>query len=67
MTGEPTREVLLPSSLCNAAEERFKSEFGSLEQLLSFVLTQLLREDSQALDLREQGLIDARLKDLGYL
>ena len=40
------REVRLNSELCRAAEERFRSRFPSVEELLTFVLQELLRDDS---------------------
>jgi hypothetical protein len=61
------RSVQLPSSLCEAAECRFSPEFNGVEELLTHVLKELLREDATQFDNREKEMIDARLKDLGYL
>jgi hypothetical protein len=61
------REVRLPSKLCAAAEQMFAARFGNVEELLSFVLRELLQSDVGQLDQAEQDLIEKRLKGLGYL
>ena len=61
------RTVNLPAELCAQAEKRFGSKFGSLEQLLEYVLRDLLRDDATRADEREQHLVEQRLRDLGYL
>lgn len=61
------REVRLPAQLCNDAERRFAARFGNLEQLLTFVLGELLRDDAAKMDQTEQRIIEERLRDLGYL
>jgi hypothetical protein len=61
------REVRLPSELCAAAEQMFAARFGNIEELLSFVLRELLQSDVGQLDQAEHDLIEKRLKGLGYL
>jgi hypothetical protein len=61
------REVQLPAELCLTAEERYGARFGNVEQLLTFVLQELLRDDAAQMDQAEQRIIEERLKDLGYL
>lgn len=61
------RAVNLPAELCVQAEKTFGSEFGSLEQLLEYILRDLLREDAARADEGEQRLIEQRLRDLGYI
>jgi Arc/MetJ-type ribon-helix-helix transcriptional regulator len=61
------RQVQLPEDLCAAAEERFAGKFHSVDQLVSFLLQELLRDDSAELDRAEQTAVEQRLKDLGYL
>ena len=61
------RTITLPAELCERAERRFAGKFGSLEQLLEFVLSDLLRDDELQAEQREQLIIEQRLKDLGYL
>ncbi len=61
------REVRLPKDLCIAAEQKFRERFSSLEDLLVFVLEDLLREDASKLDQAEERIIEERLKELGYL
>lgn len=62
-----TREIRLPGELCAAAEKKFASRFGSLEELLVCVLRELLRDDAARLERAEQQLLDERLRELGYL
>jgi hypothetical protein len=61
------REVRLPDELCKDAERRFGARFGSLEELLVFVLRELLRDQATHMDQAEQRVIEQRLKDLGYI
>ena len=61
------RTVNLPAELCVRAEEKFGEKFGSLEKLLEYVLENLLRDDADRADEREQRIIEQRLKELGYL
>jgi NH3-dependent NAD+ synthetase len=66
MPGE-MRDLRLPSDLCQSAEEKYGNRFGTLEQLLTHVLEQLLRDDAKKIDQEEQRIIEERLKDLGYI
>ena len=61
------RTVTLPDDLCAQTEERFRGQFGSIEQLLEFVLRDLLRDDANRADEAERRMIEQRLQDLGYL
>jgi len=61
------REVRLPAELCNDAERQFAAKFGSLEQLLTFLLRELLRDDAAQMDQAEQRIVEQRLRDLGYI
>jgi hypothetical protein len=61
------RDLRLPAQLCRDAEQRFASRFGSLEELLVFVLRELLRDQATQMDQEEQRVIEQRLKDLGYM
>jgi hypothetical protein len=62
-----TRELRLPSDLCAAAEARFGEKFATVEELLVFVLRELLRDESFKADEAELRLVEQRLRDLGYL
>jgi hypothetical protein len=53
--------------LCRAAEEKFSHRFGTLEELLTATLNELLRDDALRMDEQEQQIIEARLKALGYV
>lgn len=61
------RELQLPADICEAAEKQFGTQFANLEELLVFVLRELVREDSRKLDESDQQMIEARLRELGYL
>jgi hypothetical protein len=61
------RTVNLPVELCSQAEKKFGQRFGTLEQLLEYVLLELVRDDAFRADENEQRIIEQRLKDLGYL
>jgi hypothetical protein len=64
---ENMREVKLSSELCRNAELRFGSRFGTIDEMLTFVLQELLRDDAAQMDRAEQRIIEERLKDLGYI
>lgn len=61
------REIRLPEELCNAALTRFGARFKTVEELLEFVLQELLRDDADRLDAAEQQMIEERLRELGYM
>jgi hypothetical protein len=61
------REIRLPSDLCAAAEKRFSSKFGSVDELVTFLLRELIHGDTLDLDQADQAAVEQRLRDLGYL
>ncbi len=61
------RTVNLPADLCERAEKKFGGRFDTLEQLLEFILSDLLRDDAEQADQQEQNVLEQRLRDLGYL
>jgi len=61
------RELRLPEELCVAAERKFGRSFGTLEELLAFVLCDLTRDEAAKLDQAEQRVVEERLRELGYL
>ena len=61
------RDVQLPADLCAAAEKKFGHAFRTLEELLAFVLRDLLRDEATQFDQAEQRLVEERLRELGYL
>lgn len=61
------RKVELPEDLCAAAEQKFGQRFGSVEELLAYVLQDLLRDEACRLDQAEQRIVEERLKELGYI
>jgi hypothetical protein len=64
---EEMRDLRLPFRLCQSAEEKYGNRFGTLEQFLTHVLEQLVRDDALKMDQEEQRIIEERLKDLGYI
>ena len=62
-----TRTLTLPEELCQLAEQKFARRFGNLNELVTALLNQLVRDDSLRLDEREQRIIEERLKELGYV
>jgi hypothetical protein len=61
------RQLHLPAELCDVAEKKFGLTFASLEELLVFLLSDLVRDDASRFDQEEERLIENRLRDLGYL
>jgi hypothetical protein len=61
------RAISLPAALCSRAEKKFGDTFGNLEQLLEYILGELVRDDAVQLDERENNLVEQRLRELGYL
>jgi hypothetical protein len=64
---EGMRDLRLSSELCLRAEQIYSKRFGTLEQFLTHVLEQLVRDDAARMDQEEQRIIEERLKDLGYI
>jgi len=62
-----SREIKLPEDLCAAAEKKFAGRFGSVEELVAFLLRELVSGDTVELDRAEKEAVEQRLKDLGYL
>jgi len=61
------RAVQLPEELCRDVESWLRGRFDNLESLLSFLLQEIVKDESSKLDLREEEIIQQRLKDLGYI
>jgi hypothetical protein len=62
-----SREIRLPADLYAAAEEKFGSTFGSVDELVIFLLQQLIRRDTAEMDRADQAVVEERLRDLGYI
>ena len=61
------RDVHLSSDLCRMAEQKYANRFSTVEQLLTYLMEQLVRDDATKMDQEEQRIIEQRLKDLGYI
>jgi hypothetical protein len=62
-----TRCISLPEELCEKAERAFAHRFANLEEFLTVIMTDLLRDDGLQMDKREQEIVEQRLKSLGYV
>lgn len=62
-----SRAVQIPSNLYLAIQDRLGSNFASVDQFVSYVLGEVLQDDSAPFDESERDMIQSRLKDLGYL
>jgi len=62
------REIRLPAHLYDAVERLIKgTKFGTVDEFLVFVLQELTARDSTKFEEHERKVIEARLRDLGYL
>jgi hypothetical protein len=64
---EDLRNISLPAPLCAKLEQRYGSRFGTLEELLTFVMRELTRDEAAQMNDAELRLVEGRLKDLGYM
>lgn len=60
-------EVRLPADLCAAVEKKFGGTFRSVDDLVVFVLQQLISGDTVDMDRADQAIVEERLRDLGYI
>jgi len=61
------RTITLPDELCNAAESKYRQRFAGIEELVTAVLQELVKDDAAKMDEADRRMIEERLKDLGYL
>jgi hypothetical protein len=62
-----SREIRVPADLCLAAEKKFGGLFNSVDELVAFLLQELVQADTVDLDRAEQAVVEQRLRDLGYI
>lgn len=62
-----SREVRLPEDLCAAAEAKFGGAFSSLDELVIFLLREMVQGDTAEIDEAERQAVEQRLRDLGYI
>ena len=71
MEKEEKKPVLIPSNLYKKIEERVKvTEFGSVEEYVTFVLEEVLKEEKEeerVYTKEEEEEVKNRLRALGYL
>jgi hypothetical protein len=63
----PARTLSLPEDLCADAEKWMTGRFDSLESLVSFLLQEIIRDDTGKFDEAEERIVEQRLRDLGYI
>jgi hypothetical protein len=61
------RTISVPEELCRAAEQRFAHRFSTMDELVSELLRELLRDNAMAMDESERRIVEERLKGLGYI
>lgn len=61
------RNISLPEELCRSVEKMFGGHFGSIDELITTLLEQLLLEDAAKMDEKELAIIEQRLRGLGYV
>ena len=62
------RDIRVPAHLYDAAERLIKgTRFQTVDEFLVFVLQELTSRDSTKFEEQERKVIEARLRDLGYL
>jgi hypothetical protein len=61
------RTINLPEDLCAETEKWMAGRFDNLESLLTFLLRELANNDAAKLDQAEEGIVEQRLRDLGYI
>jgi len=67
---ERYKAIMIPASLYDRIDDRARSTgFGSVEEYVSFVMEEVLKEDAQqpAFSKEEEAEVKKRLKALGYL
>jgi hypothetical protein len=67
-----SKAIYLPPELYNRVKERAEAaSFGSVEEYVAFVLTEVLKEgdegENPAIDSEQEKEVKERLKALGYL
>lgn len=62
-----SRNVSLPENLCAAAEKKLGQHFGGLQELLIFLMRELLDDHAATMDKAEEAMVEQRLRELGYL
>ena len=62
-----TRNICLPEELCRAAEHEFGQRFQSIDEMITELLRELLRDDAARMDKQELEVIEQRLRSMGYV
>ena len=62
-----SREIKLPADLCVAKEQNFGGTFCTADDLVIFLLQELIRGDTVGLDRADHAVVKQRPRDLGYM
>ncbi|MGA8617162.1 MAG: hypothetical protein WB660_01370 [Candidatus Sulfotelmatobacter sp.] len=62
-----SRQIRLPADLCAAAEEKFGGTFHSVDELVVFLLRELISGNTVDLDRADLAIVEERLRNLGYI
>jgi hypothetical protein len=63
----PVRTIRLPEGLCAETEKWISGRFDNLEALITFLLQEVVKDDTAKLDEAEEKIVEQRLRDLGYI
>lgn len=61
------RTLRVPENLCREAETKFGLRFGTVDEFVTAMMAELLRNQSEIMDQAEEKIIEERLKSLGYI
>ena len=62
-----SREIRLPADLCTAVESKFGNTFRTVDELVIFLLQELIHRDTAHLDQADRAVVEERLRALGYI
>ena len=61
------RTLSLPEDVCAEAEKWMAGRYENLEELLIFLLNEIVKNDAKKFDQVEEEIVEQRLRDLGYI
>jgi hypothetical protein len=61
------RNIAVAEELCRAAEQKYSHRFATMDECVTCLLQELLRDDAVRMDEKEARIIEERLKGLGYV
>ncbi len=68
MNSQQLVSITLPAELCAQLEARYLGDrFATLQELVEFILQDLVNDEASDPEAREQEIIERRLQELGYI